>query len=233
MINFGYIVKTSVLALGLIAFGVIPAATAMSGQKIRGHKGSNSHQVTKHHSSNSHQNNRHRSANRHHNNGHQSSNRHHNGHRYYNSHNYGHNYNWRYNYGYGTHGHGSYYYSGHGNDVALGLLAGGLLYYGLTADQRDYNYGRNYNSGYGNRVVVQQQRVPQQNGGLQWTSDTLNQPLAQPLNAPTKSPCLQTREYQTTITVGDQTVPAYGQSCLMPDGTWKLGPAYPEPDFNN
>lgn len=37
------------------------------------------------------------------------------------------------------------------------------------------------------------------------------------------SSCLQTREYQTTIEVGGQVVPAYGQACLQPDGSWKHG----------
>ena len=33
--------------------------------------------------------------------------------------------------------------------------------------------------------------------------------------------CLQVREYQTEILVGGKTVPAYGDACLMPDGSWK------------
>lgn len=40
---------------------------------------------------------------------------------------------------------------------------------------------------------------------------------------PQNSSCLQTREYQTTIEVGGQVVPAYGQACLQPDGSWKHG----------
>jgi hypothetical protein len=33
--------------------------------------------------------------------------------------------------------------------------------------------------------------------------------------------CLQVREYQTEIVVGGKSVPAYGNACLQPDGSWK------------
>jgi hypothetical protein len=33
--------------------------------------------------------------------------------------------------------------------------------------------------------------------------------------------CLQVREYQTEIVIGGKTVPAYGDACLQPDGSWK------------
>lgn len=42
------------------------------------------------------------------------------------------------------------------------------------------------------------------------------------------STCLMTREYQTEILVGGELVPAYGQACLQPDGSWYRGPAVPE-----
>jgi hypothetical protein len=42
------------------------------------------------------------------------------------------------------------------------------------------------------------------------------------------STCLMTREYQTEIVVGGELVPAYGQACLQPDGSWYRGPAVPE-----
>ena len=38
--------------------------------------------------------------------------------------------------------------------------------------------------------------------------------------APTS--CLQTREYQTEITIGDEVVPAYGTACLQADGSWQV-----------
>jgi hypothetical protein len=43
------------------------------------------------------------------------------------------------------------------------------------------------------------------------------------------STCLQTREYQTTITVGGQREKAYGTACLQPDGSWRQGPPQLEP----
>jgi hypothetical protein len=42
------------------------------------------------------------------------------------------------------------------------------------------------------------------------------------------STCVMTREYQTEILVGGELVPAYGQACLQPDGSWYRGPAVPE-----
>ena len=139
----------------------------------------------------------------------------HNKHHYYNNHKrhyYNHHNRWRGHYGYNHHNHG-----GRGGEVALGMLTGGLLFYALTANQNK-DYHRNNNR----TVYVQQQPVyvqPQQ----QWANTRPAQPQ--------DSSCLQVREYQTTITVGGQNVPAYGQSCLQPDGSWKLGPAIPEPGY--
>lgn len=45
------------------------------------------------------------------------------------------------------------------------------------------------------------------------------------------SSCLQTREYTSTVNVGGEAVPAYGQACLQPDGSWKFGEATPVPSF--
>jgi surface antigen len=33
---------------------------------------------------------------------------------------------------------------------------------------------------------------------------------------------VQTREYQTEITVGNEVLPAYGTACLQSDGSWKV-----------
>jgi hypothetical protein len=45
------------------------------------------------------------------------------------------------------------------------------------------------------------------------------------------SSCMQSREYQSTIEVGGRSVPAYGQACLQPDGSWKFGDPIAEPGF--
>lgn len=51
---------------------------------------------------------------------------------------------------------------------------------------------------------------------------TYEAPVQQPSNA---GYC---REYQSTVTVGGRAVPAYGQACMQPDGSWKLGALTPE-----
>ena len=150
-------------------------------------------------------------------------NKHNNKHSYkkhYNNHNYNKRHNRRnhnrYSYNSRYYGGGGYYNrhrGGHGGEVALGLLTGGLLFYALTANQRKTE----------TVYVQQQQPVYVQPTQQQW----VQQRPVQPVN----NSCLQVREYQTTITVGGQTVPAYGQSCLQADGSWKLGPAIPEPAY--
>lgn len=188
MNKFGYLIRSSVFALGLAAFGLAPATQALAdNNKHRKHYIGHA----KNYSYNHHNYKRH----------------------YYNRPHYNRHSKWRGHYRYNSHRHG-----GHGGEVALGLLTGGLIFYALTANQRN-NY---YDRGYDRKVYVQQQPVyvqPQQ----QWTGGQ----AAQPQN----SGCLQVREYQTTITVGGQSVPAYGQSCLQQDGSWKLGPAIPEPGY--
>jgi len=53
------------------------------------------------------------------------------------------------------------------------------------------------------------------------------QPLPRPVPAAATvyrkpdASCLQVREYQTEIVIGGKTVPAYGDACLQPDGSWK------------
>lgn len=186
--KIGHIIKVSVFALSIAIFGLAPVAQAKS---ERGNHSYNNH-------------------NSKHTYGRQSNRQSHNYSRH-NNHSYGYSsygYGGRYSYG------GSYYsgHGGHGGEVALGILTGGLLFYALTANQRNTR-----------TVYVQQQPV--------YAQPVQQQQVAQPQNL--DSSCLQVREYQTTITVGNQTVPAYGQSCLQADGSWKLGPAIPEPDYYN
>jgi surface antigen len=74
---------------------------------------------------------------------------------------------------------------------------------------RDYGYG-NYgsDSGWYQPVPVAQQQT---------------------VSVQDSASCLQTREYQTHITVGGKDVEAYGTACLQPDGAWKFGAPTPEP----
>jgi len=47
----------------------------------------------------------------------------------------------------------------------------------------------------------------------------------QTARAPQAPACDYSREYQTTVIVGGQEVPAHGRACWKPDGSWDLGPA--------
>jgi len=190
--KFSHIMKTTVFALGLTVFGLAPATQALADQKYNKHR--SNHGYNNHNKG--HKYNRHRDWRNNYRHNHK---RYHKRHGYYRS-------------------HGYYRNRGRGDEVALGLLAGGLLFYAMTANQRGSNYDRN--------VYVQQQPVYVQPQQQQWTQ---KQPVVQPQNIDRS--CLQVREYQTTITVGGQSVPAYGQSCLQEDGSWKLGPAIPEPGY--
>lgn len=196
MRKFSQIIKIAVFSLGLAIFGLAPAAQAMSERD--NHKQGNHRNYSKH--SGNHNYSRY---NKKHTYGRHSYRQSHNRHNRHSSYGYGYN-----NYSYGGH----YSYSRHrgGDAMVLGILTGGLLFYALTANQRNAE----------TVYVKQQSTYAQQPVQQQWTQQRVMQPR--------DSSCLQVREYQTTITVGDQTVPAYGQSCLQPDGTWKLGPAIPE-----
>jgi hypothetical protein len=102
-------------------------------------------------------------------------------------------------YGYGpAYGYGfgwgiGYGYSGHGSSYGLSFSA--PLYFGPR-----YYY-------------------PQPSVVLVPRAASAPQPVA---NAATTPRCLQTREYQTQVTIGDQTLPAYGTACLQADGSWRI-----------
>ncbi|WP_282609968.1 hypothetical protein [Pelagibius sp. Alg239-R121] len=42
--------------------------------------------------------------------------------------------------------------------------------------------------------------------------------------------CQMIREYQTVVKIGGKQVQAYGDACMQPDGSWKLGPPKPVPE---
>jgi hypothetical protein len=114
--------------------------------------------------------------------------------------------NYNYNYGYSNYGYPNYSYSN----------------YGYGTNYRSYR--PNTNVVYVDRPVVQQVPV------------YVAQPQAPAYPAQTQqqandNSCLQTREYTSEINIGGQTVPAYGQACLQPDGSWKFGEAIPVPNF--
>lgn len=192
MVKLNKILKVSVFALSLGAFGVAPVSQAFADHRDRdrGHHHKKYKHYKKHHNKHNYQYSKH----------HYKHNRHYKNRRHYNRHYSGH-YNYR-------------HHNNHGGEVALGMLTGGLLFYALTANNKPER----------ETVYVKERPVYVQPPEQRW--------VAQRPAQPQDRSCLQVREYQTTITVGGQSVPAYGQSCLQPDGSWKLGPAIPEPGYN-
>jgi surface antigen len=139
----------------------------------------------------------------------------------------------------GGYHHRDYYrgYSRHhhrGNGLAAGILGGiiGLAVGSAIANQNNSS----------DRVVVRERVVEpapvwrnpdvydrDYGYGNYGPSNGWYQPVSQQQPAPQQaSSCLQTREYQTHITVGGKDVEAYGTACLQPDGSWKFGAPTPE-----
>ena len=97
--------------------------------------------------------------------------------------------------------------------LLIGLLVGGLAGYVISNAQKRPAYG-----------------YPPQPAYTYTPSYPSAQPAAvyPPKTVQSASAvCLQEREYQTTVVVGGNSVPAYGRACLQPDGSWRHGPARP------
>jgi len=157
--------------------------------------------------------------------------------------------------GYRNNGYRYNRYRGNGAAFATGLVGGALLYSAFNSHNYydshigvSYGYGGGYGYGYPSsyyygpsyyrprtRVVYVQQPVqtviqqapsyqyqPQQGGATNYQY--------QPQQSQDAS-CLQVREYTTTIEIGGESVPAYGEACLQPDGSWKFGDPIAEPSF--
>ncbi len=157
-----------------------------------------------------------------------------------------------YNRGYRQGYRDRYRYRNRGNGAAFatGLVGGALLYSAFNShNYYDNNVSVSYSYGYGypgsyygpsyyyrprTRVVyVQQpvqtvvQQVPVYTNQQQGAAPAYQY---QPQQVQDES-CMQVREYTTTIEIGGETVPAYGQACLQPDGSWKFGDPIAEPSF--
>jgi len=132
-------------------------------------------------------------------------------------------------YHYNSHHH--YHHDGHGNGLAYGILGGiiGLAVGSAIADSQSSD------------TVVVRERTPvwhnpdSDYGYRNYGYDSgWYQPPPQPVSqqqpvAAQDGSCMQTREYQTRITVGGKDVDAYGTACLQPDGSWKFGAPTPVP----
>lgn len=126
-------------------------------------------------------------------------------------------YGWRPGVSFGWHGHGS----GTGAVIAGAAIGGALLYSAIDHASRPRE-----------RVIVREVPVPAPMPQQQARYPTQAAPQAgnaQP-NGYDPSQCLQEREYTTTIMIGGVEKDAYGQACLMPDGSWKMGNPKPVPD---
>ncbi|WP_417317541.1 hypothetical protein [Emcibacter sp.] len=190
MSKIARLLKASTVVLGVAAFGLVPTAQAWADGRHRdGH-----HKEYRH--------DRHNRYEKHHNP------------RYYKPRHYGYvsYHSRRYH-----HPRAHYSVHGHGSDVAIGLLAGGLLVYGLTQAAQQNNQ---------KEVIYVPANQPPPAGGRGWAASPPPQQVAY-----SHGSCLQEREYQTTITVGNEAVPAYGTACLQPDGSWKFGPAKEVPAY--
>ncbi|WP_321392331.1 hypothetical protein [Emcibacter sp.] len=191
--------KTSTVVLGMASFGLVSTTQVWADDRHRGDRHQKEHRNDNRYKHKNHYKNR---------------NHHRNNYHYVPSRYYGHvNYHYRPyrpRVHYGVHGHG--------DDVALGILAGGLLVYGLTQAAQANNQPD---------VIYVPATQPSPAGGQGWSTTA---PAPQQV-AYSHGTCLQEREYQTTITVGNETVPAYGTACLQPDGSWKFGPAKQVPAY--
>ncbi|MBT5072499.1 MAG: hypothetical protein HOJ34_00090 [Kordiimonadaceae bacterium] len=136
-----------------------------------------------------------------------------------------------------------------------GLVGGALLYSALNSNSYynssfgiNYNYGYPYNNGYG--YSSYSYNAPYYGANYRYAPKTevvyVDRPMVQQVPAYQQQPvdpaypaaaqqqdqnCLQSREYTTTIEIGGESVPAYGQACLQPDGSWKFGDPVAVPSF--
>lgn len=150
--------------------------------------------------------------------------------------------------GHGKHfGHGRRHY-GHGKHHYRRHKQG----YGHTKHyyrKRHYGYGhrRHHRHGYGHRyyrpgVTIKLFHGSRYQAPERYEERESYETKAAPAEIPTETivwntdrvkewpeTCLMTREYQTEIVVGGESVQGYGQACLQPDGSWYRGPAQPVP----
>lgn len=124
---------------------------------------------------------------------------------------------------------------GYGNPYYYGPSYYRSGYYGPSYYGTSYYYSPRYRYRPATRVVYVEQPVETVYQQMPASTDQYagNQSAYQyqPQDAINEN-CLQVREYTTTIEIGGETVDAYGQACLMPDGSWKFGDPIAEPSFN-
>jgi hypothetical protein len=133
--------------------------------------------------------------------------------------------------GFGNNYYSNYGYNGRGRNnwsstdtvvlgVGLGVLGLALATQSGSAKNRSTDYD---NHSWSNRDQVYRASPP-----VGYEEPDYDPALPSAVNL-VDSSCQQTREYQTTIKVGGETVRAYGTACLQPDGSWRKGPPTVEP----
>ncbi len=154
----------------------------------------------------------------------------------------------------GYYRHRGYRVGNKGGAILAGVVGGALLMSAISnsrSSRYDYHYydrpryrtsvGVHYgygHRGYGYRprtrvVYVERpvQTVVHEVPVYQQPAQPYYNQQPQPQQQYQNSSCLQTREYQTYVEVGGRTVPAYGQACLQPDGSWMHGEPITAPSF--
>ena len=142
-------------------------------------------------------------------------------------------------------GHRGHRGGGNGSALLAGVVGGAILFSALNSS-RSSRYDTHYygppryrtrvDARYGYRPRT---RVVYVNRHVETAPPVYAQPTQayynqQPQQQPQQrqnSSCMQSREYQTVIEVGGRSVPAYGQACLQPDGSWTFGDPIAEPAF--
>ncbi|MDG1859196.1 MAG: hypothetical protein P8I94_08835 [Emcibacteraceae bacterium] len=134
-----------------------------------------------------------------------------------------------YNYGYPRYGYNSY---GYGYPTSYNYN------YGYNYSYPSYRYAPRTNVVYvegPTQTVVREVPVYTQSSSAAYPQQGYQDPdyqyQAQQPEAMIDNNCLQTREYTTTIEIGGEAVPAYGQACLQPDGSWMFGQPVAVPSF--
>jgi opacity protein-like surface antigen len=161
-----------------------------------------------------------------HGNGHYSNNRHNNGHNYNNG------YSYNYNNGYyDSYGNYRQHHRSNDNGTALGV---GLGIVGLAVVLGAMNSG-NKNRSRDDRQERRDDRYDRDgwyrgeanhNGDSNWRNPDDFAYRSYQGSTPqfSANQCLETREYQTRISVGGRSREAYGTSCLMRNGQWVQSP---------
>lgn len=103
--------------------------------------------------------------------------------------------------------------------AALGATIGSAIIYSTVRDAMRHDH-------HDERPIIIQQTPPAS------TQEQANTGIPIDSVGYDRSQCQQEREYTTKIMVGGKEQEAYGQACLMPDGSWKLGTPTPVPNFD-